>query len=337
MSEHSIAAGRGQSYGATGLNLIMGGSYDRVRPLTDGRVNIPGIDINVDLMPTSHDVFHELCQGDQYDGGELSLSFYSTFVSKYGDQSPVVGLPVFISRMYRHGNIVINRASGIKTPKDLEGKRVALPEYGMTMAVWIRGMLKHDHGVDTDSFKWISGRRPVALRPDELCYPTHISVQQGAVQKLLIEDLAAGKFDAVIGPVPRGLPDNVERLFPDYARAERDYHQRTSIFPIMHVLVLRRAAFERHRDRINDIYRAFVQAKEVAIDELWNTSVFRVSMPWLLTAVAEQTAAYGGDLWSYGLQKNRATIDAYLTYAWEQGLIWRQLKAEELFTAVDHH
>ena len=316
------------------LSLLIGGDYDRTRAIRDGRVRPEGCALQLTIREPTHVVFNTLCQTDEYDGGELSLSFYSTLLSRHGPNLRFVGLPVYTSRMFRHGNILVNTRSGITSPKDLEGRKCGVPEYGMTMAVWVRGLLRNEFGVDTDTMSWFTGREPVALRPDELRYPDHIRIQRGSEQKRLVEDLSAGVLDAYIGPVPRVLPPNVRRLFPDYGTVERDYYRRTGVYPIQHVLVLRREAWERNRASIDAVYAAFRKAKDMALEDLSNSAVLRVSLPWLLPALEEQSAIFGGDPWPYGLEHNRTTITTYLSYAYEQGLLWRQLTADEMFVPV---
>lgn len=314
--------------------LAFGGDYDRIRPLQEGRVKIEGVDLKIDQMSSPHEVFHALAHGDHYDGGEMSLSFFSTITSKYGADSPFIGLPIYPSKMFRHGNILINTRSGIDHPRDLEGKVLGLPEYGMTMAVWIRSLLQDEYGVDIKKIRWREGRKPVALG-DALHYPDDIAIETFSGGKPMLQMLSEGEWDAHIGVVPRVLPPNVRRLFPDYGMEERRYYEKTNIFPVMHVMVLRRTTHERHPELARALYQAACQARDLAVEELWSSTVLRASLPWLLPAVEEQSRVFKGDLWSYGIHANRAALTTYLESAWQQGLLWRRLSIEELFLKVE--
>lgn len=312
------------------MRLVFGGDYDRIRPLRDGSIKPEGLELQVSLVDTPHKAFHALTHGDHFDGGEMSMSFYSTFASKHGKDNPLIALPVFISRMFRHGNILVNVNSGIETPKDLEGRTFGMPEYGMTMAVWIRQFLQKDHGVDIRKVKWREGRRPVALG-DEIHYPKDVPIETFDSGKPLLEMLSAGDIDAFCGIVPTDLPPNTRRLFPDYVTAEKAYYTKHKVFPIMHVLVLQRTFHEAHPWVAASLYQAACAARDFAVAELHSSAVHRVSMPWVLPIVQEQERLFGGQLWPYGIEANRPTIETYLQTAYEQGLLWRELRAEDCF------
>lgn len=316
------------------LSLVFGGDYDRIRPLRDGSIKPDGLELKVELVDTPHKAFHALSHSDRFQGGEMSMSFYSTFVSKHGDKNRFVGIPVCLSRMFRHGNILVNVNSGITTPKDLEGKTFGMPEYGMTMAVWIRQFLQKDYGVDIRKVKWREGRRPVALG-DEIHYPEDVTIEVFDDGKPLLERLSAGEIDAFCGIVPTELPPNTRRLFPDYVAVEREYYRKHQVFPIMHVMVLLREFHERHPWVAQSLYKAACQARDYAVSELWSSAVPRVSLPWVLPVVEEQARLFGGQLWPYGIEANRPTIETYLEAAWQQGLLWRPLKPEDLFLQLD--
>lgn len=316
------------------VSLVFGGDYDRIRPLRDGSIKPEGLELKVELVDTPHKAFHALSHSDKFDGGEMSMSFYSTFVSKHGNKNRFVGIPVCLSRMFRHGNILVNTNSGINSPKDLEGRTFGMPEYGMTMAVWIRQFLKADYDVDLRKVKWREGRRPVALG-DEIHYPDDVNIETFGDGKPLLELLSAGEIDAFCGIVPPELPPNTRRLFPDYVAVEKAYYQKHKVFPIMHVLVLQRAFHERHPEVAQSLYRAACQARDYAVSELWSSAVPRVSLPWLLPLVEEQSRLFGGQLWPYGIEANRPTLETYLNTAWEQGLLWKKLVPEDLFLALD--
>ncbi len=312
------------------LSLLLGADYDRTRALCNGTVKAEGVDLAIDIIDSPHDAFAEILASDRYDGGEMSFSFHSTLLSKFGDQHEFVGLPVFLSRMFRHGNILVNTHAGITEAKQLEGRIVGIPEYGVTMGVWIRGILMHEYGVRPEKIHWRTGRPPAALAPEVVRYPEGLDIQRDGDQYAHVQMLSEGKLDAYVGPVPTKMPPNVRRLFPDYGRLERAYYRKTGIFPIMHFLVLRRRVLRDNPWLAASLYRAFCAARDQALEILSTSSVLKVTLPWLLTAVEEQTEAMGGDIWSYGFRQNRATIAAFLDYAHEQGLLWRKLAPEEM-------
>lgn len=316
------------------LSMLFGRDYDRIRSLRDGTIKAEGIDLKIDAIDSPSQAFNRIVSSEEFDGGEMSLSFFTTLLSKHGKDMKLVGFPVFMSRMFRHGNLAINTNSGIKSPKDLEGKVLGLPEYGLTMGVWLRGHLRHQYGVDTDAIKWRAGRDPVALDPSTVLYPKGVDIQRGEDSAKMVPMLSEGKLDAYIGPLPLKMPPNVQRMWPDYAREEQDYFKNTSIFPIMHILVLKRAVFEKNPWMAKPLYDAFYKAKEAALARLWSSAALAVTLPWLIPALEEQTRAMNGELWPYGVKRSRQTLDAYLSYAYEQGLLWRKLTVEELFVDV---
>lgn len=316
------------------LSLIFGGDYDRTRLLCDPEIaERHNLDVEIELMPKPHDVFHALSHSDRADGGEFSLSFFTSLASQRHVQRDLVALPIPISRFFRHGNVLVNKDAGISDPADLKNKTFGVPEYGSTMVVWMRGMLADEYGVQPSDIHWRAGRSPVALGPGAVRYPDDVDIQQAEGD--LMEMLSAGDIDAYIGLVPKVLPPNVVRLFPDYGAVERDYFRRTGIFPIMHLLVLRREFYERDPEVATALFNACVDAKAQALSLLKNTGVLGVSLPWLLSAVDEQTAAMGGDLWPYGLGANRQTIEKFIEYSSDQGLLWEHVTPEDLFLALD--
>ncbi|WP_426243024.1 hypothetical protein [Nocardioides sp. LHG3406-4] len=304
------------------ISLLFGGDYDRTRLLQDPEVAERNrLDVDITHFATPHEVFHELTHSDRGDGGELSLSFYTTMMSHPDLRDRFVALPVPVSRFFRHGNILVRRGAGIESAADLRGKTIGIPEYGTTMIVWLRGILADEHGVLPHEIRWRAGRDPVALAGEAVRYPPDVDIAR-AESTDLVGMLADGRLDAFIGMLPPQLPSGVERLFPDYGAVEREYFTRTGIFPIMHLLVLRREAVERDPGMANALYGACLDAKEKSLRILRNTGVLGVMLPWLLTAVDEQEAAMGGDLWPYGVEELRPTTEKFIEYARDQGLLW---------------
>jgi 4,5-dihydroxyphthalate decarboxylase len=296
---------------------------DRTRPILDGRITIPGVEF-VMLPGEPEDIFRRALRDRAFAVTELSMG--SHIVTTARGDSPYVGVPVFPSRAFRHSGVYLRAGAGIMTPKDLEGRLVALPEFQQTAALWVRGFLREQYGVDTRAIRWRSGGERVAIAPP----PGHDLAPLGEDPEAALE---AGRADALIGPrIPAGLArGSVTRLWPDYAAEERAWHARTRFFPIMHCMAVRKDIAEAHPWLPVEIYRAFARARAIALEELLLINVLRVSMPWVAAAFEEQRAAMGGDPWPIGFARNRDEVAAMIRFAGADGLIARDMAPEELF------
>ena len=220
------------------------------------------------------------------------------------------------------------RGSGIRRPKDLEGRRVGIPEWSQTAGIYARGLLQQEYGVDLKSIDWRqagvrqAGRiEKVNLRKD---LPFRITAMP---EHTLGEMLAKGELDAAISA--RELPG--ERLFADYRSAELEYFRKTRIFPIMHMIVLRREAYEQNRWIAMNLFQAFQEAKQRSLERLREIGISHLPLPWLSDTTRAWQEVAGGDFWPYGVEANRPTLEAFLQYAYEQGVCQRRLRVEELF------
>ena len=310
--------------------------YDRVRPLADGRVPIEGCDVNfIALGP--EEVFFRAFGGSEFDVSELSLSSYLMSVAR-GDGN-YVAIPAFVSRMFRHSAIYTRTDRGIEVPEDLRGREVGVPEYQVTAALWVRGLLCDEYGVGPSEIGWRTGGVEEAGRREKLALelPSEIDVRSISKDKALGPMLAAGEIDALVAPrAPRCFVDaepGVGRLFTDYRAAERDYFAKTGLFPIMHVIGVRRALLERHPWLASSVYKAFQKAKEIAVAELANSTALHATLPWLTAELEQTRSLMGEDYWPYGAEENRATLQALTRYSFEQGLTPRPLEIEELFAS----
>jgi 4,5-dihydroxyphthalate decarboxylase len=244
--------------------------------------------------------------------------------------SRYIGIPIFPSRSFRHGAIYVRTDRGIARPGDLARRTIGTPEYQQTAALWVRGMLRDQYGVDTRGIAWRSGgeRTPLALPPG-------FDVRTIAEGETLDAMLADGRLDAFIGPRPPACFANgtapVARLFSDPRAVEEDYFRTTGFFPIMHCIAIRRDIAAAHPALPSALLRAFGEAKAVALEELAMGNVLRISLPWIVQEAATQTALMGGDPWPYGFARNRAELAAMCRYALADGLTERQLAPEELF------
>jgi 4,5-dihydroxyphthalate decarboxylase len=304
------------------------GPYDRTQALRDGTVHAEGIELNyVTLQPA--EIFWRMLQFQEFDASEMSLSNYTTLVGK-GD-APFVAIPVYPSRVFRHGYFFINTTKGIGGPGDLKGKRGGVPEYSMTAAVYMRGLLQHEYGVKPSDVEWVQGR------PDRLGHklPGDVRLSQAAPGVELGDMLERGEIDFLMtanNPLAfrRGSP-NVRRLFPNYAEAEKDYYRRTKIYPIMHTVVIRRDLYEREPWAALNLYKAFCEAKEHCYRLITETGSPKASFAWLQPMIEEEQAIIGTDWYPYGIAQNRPSLEALLQYNHEQGLSPRRVAIEELF------
>jgi ABC-type nitrate/sulfonate/bicarbonate transport system substrate-binding protein len=313
------------------------GDYDRTRALHDGTIVPDGLDLVCLRLPVE-DIFFRMARFAEFDAAELSLSSYLISMSEDGP-GRFVAIPAFLSRSFRHGGIYVHQASGIARPEDLAGKTVGLAEYQLTANVWIRGLLAEHHGVPVASVHYRTGGLHAPGRAEKLrvALPDDIDIAPIPAGRTLSDLLAAGELDAVYSPrTPQcfraGHP-GVRRLFSDVRAVEADYYLRTGIFPIMHVVVLRRDVYEANRWAARSLYRALVAARDEAWRGMDETAALRYMLPWLAVELEANRAILGPDSWSYGLAGNEKTLATLIGYSHAQGLIRRAFAPAELFAA----
>ncbi|MCH7863705.1 MAG: 4,5-dihydroxyphthalate decarboxylase [Proteobacteria bacterium] len=311
--------------------------YDRTLPLLDGRVGVDGWRIDATIL-TPGELFARAFTEAPFDVSELSLSSYLMQVSR--GESAYVAIPAFVSRAFRHGGIYVGAGSGIKEPKDLEGRLVGVPEYQMTMALWVRGILQDEYGVDFRQLRYRTGgiNKPGRKERLPLDLPETMEVEPIGEGRTLNDLLVAGELDAVIAPSP---PDafvagdqGIERLIDDPASVERAYFAKTGMFPIMHVIGVRRSLADEHAGLAAALFRAFVEARNLAIDELDFTaeaSANRLTLPWFAAEWEATKDLMGPRVWPYGIPENRKVLEAACRYSDEQYLSARKLSVDELF------
>jgi 4,5-dihydroxyphthalate decarboxylase len=311
-------------------------AYDRVRALFDGRVRIEGCRPTF-LALGPEEAFFRAFRHAEFDVSELSFSSYLMTLDR-GDPE-YVAMPVFLSRMFRHSAIYVRSDRGIAQPKDLKGRTVGVPEYQVTAAVWVRGLLQDEYGVLPSELRWRSGglEQPGREEKIPLALPAAIELLPVPREKTLSRMLAAGELDALVAPrAPScftGREPHVARLFPEFRRVEQEYFAKTGLFPIMHVLGLRRSLAQQHPWLAASLVKAFAQAKELALGELGDVTALAASLPWLPAEVEETRARMGADWWPYGVDANRHALETLTRYAHEQGVTRRRLAPEELFAA----
>ena len=317
------------------LRLSMACSnYDRTRALLDGRVGVDGVDLNAINLPIE-EMFFRMLRHHEFDVAEMSLSSYT--LSLFRENPRLIAIPVFPSRFFRHSCIFVHAGSGIREPKDLIGKRVGVPEYQITAAVWIRGTLSDLYGVPVSSVTYFRGGEEEPGRPEKiaLSLPPEIRLQTIPADKTLSGMLASGEIDALYtARMPSTFTNgsgNVRRLFENYQQVEQEYFAKTKIFPIMHVVVIRRDVYEKSPWVAQSLYKAFVQAQKIAYAELGDSGAHASMLPWLTRHLEETRTLMGEDFWPYGLARNAHTLETFLRYSFEQGLAKRALKPTELF------
>ncbi len=318
---------------AVSLSLAVG-DYDRTRAIFDGRVKFEGCDVTA-VMLEPEEAFHRAFKFQEFDITEMSCS--SHIVNTARGTAHYIGIPAFVSRLFRHSSIYIRTDRGIKRPEDLKGKTIGVPEYQMTANVWVRGILKDRYGVEPRDIKWRRGgleepgreeRSPIKLPPD-------IEVKDIPRDRTLSQLLEAGELDGVIGArapscFARGAP-NIDRLFPDYPKAEEEYFRKTKIFPIMHLIGIRRSLVEKDPWLAVSIFKGFIKAKEICMREFNQIGHLACSLPWSVHEYERLKRALGDDYWAYGYEANRHVLETLTGYSFDQGLSSRKVPPEELF------
>jgi 4,5-dihydroxyphthalate decarboxylase len=306
------------------------GDYDRTLPLRTGAVRPPGVELRV-IPLEPEEMFYRMARFREFDVSELSLSTYTVL---RGRGVPLVAIPVFPSFSFRHSAIFVRDDAGIREPRDLVGKRVGVPKYHMTAAVWVRGILEDEYGVAPRDMQWFEGGEGSAVKEVDVTLPPDLPHRVVPGDRTLGQLLAAGELDAFVGarrPAGAGSGAAVRRLFPDFRRVERDYYQRTGIFPIMHTVVIKEELARVHPWLPRALYEAFGEAKQVAYRRVADTATLPYVLPWLVAEVEETRALMGDDPFPYGVARTRKTVETLAGYSFRQGLAPRRLSVDELF------
>ena len=303
------------------------GDYEIMRALKDGDIRPDGIDLKVltDMdSPTRHWRF---LRNGEFDVAEVSCSSY---IAARDNDLPFRAIPVFPHRRFRHGFAYINTAKGIATPKDLIGRRIGVKFFLISAALWMRGILEHEYGVPFRSIEWFTELdEDVDFTPPDDLKLTRVPPAKSIVDMLVDGELDALLHSDIIEPLRRNDP-RVARLFPDYKAEEAAYFKKTGIFPIMHVIAIKREIVERYPWVPVNLFRAFNRSKAAAMKRMENPRI--VPLAWYREAWEEQEELFGPDPWQYGLgENNRKTLDTLVGFSFEQGLIKKKLPLEELF------
>jgi len=314
------------------LSLAIG-AYDHVRDLLDGTVPVAGVELTVMRLPVE-EMFYRFLMHGEFDVSEASLAKIVALAAR--DDRRFVPLPVFPSRVFRHSSIYIRSDGGIARPEDLAGKRVGVPEWAQTAAIYSRGLLAHDYGVDLASIHWHQAGVNEAGRVEkvELSLPSGVRLTVVA-DRTLNEMLLAGDLDAVLSARPPaailGGDPRIRRLFGDPRAVELAYARKTGLFPIMHVVAMRREVYERNRWLAMNLFKAFDEAKARSLERVADMAVSFFPLSWAPDELRLARELFGDDPWAYGIAPNRATLETFLRYAFEQGVCCRRLSLETLF------
>ncbi|WP_306395680.1 ABC transporter substrate-binding protein [Telluria beijingensis] len=314
------------------LSVAMG-DYDRTRALLDASVQIDGVDpVYMTLSP--EETFFRAFRNVEFDISEMSFSSY--LVKLAAGDCPYVAVPVFLSRAFRHTAIHV-RKDRIKRPQDLKGRRIGVPEYQLTANVWARAILQDDYGVSPADVTWVRGGIDEPGRPEKikLRLPPDVRMVDAPEGDTISAMLDRGDIDGFMAPRPPGgaaatNPD-IGWLFDDPTAEAKDYYKRTGVFPIMHVVGVRKELAAQHPWLPGAVLKAFEQAKAAALDKLADTSATKVTLPFVEEQLKAARESMGHDYWSYGVAPNRATLEAFVRHHHAQGLSARQVAVDEIF------
>jgi 4,5-dihydroxyphthalate decarboxylase len=316
----------------TSLSIAIG-DYDHTRDLVVGNVTPDGIDLVPEVLPVS-EIFARFGETANWDIAEMSLGLYVNLLSRGEDW--VQALPVFPSRTFRQSAVFVRREGNVRSPADLQGATIGFSDWTHTAGIYVRGWLQHDHGVDPTRVRWVRAglerpglhARGVLKLPDGM---VHHEIADATLDEMLRE----GVIDAIVSAhVPRsaeGVDAPIVSLQPAEIAAEAAYYRRTGIFPIMHVVAVRRHLLESRPDLAASLAAAFEQAKQRALARLRDRLVSRLPLPWINVHAAAAEAEFGADFWPYGVTRNLPTLQAFLSYAHEQGVTHRPVGVGELF------
>jgi 4,5-dihydroxyphthalate decarboxylase len=307
--------------------------YDHFRDFREGTVRAQGIE-HIWLMPELHEIFARFTFNREWDVSELSFAKFTTQVTRADPD--ILALPVVCSRHFRFSAFYVNKNSKIKTPQDLKGKTVGSPEWAHTAAVYMRGWLQDEAGVGLKDVHWYQAgtNEPGRTEKVELNLPKGVKLTR-VDDKSLSDMLARGEIDCALVARPpdcfvKRHPD-VVRLFPDFQDIEEKYYARTKVWPIMHVIAIKRQILDRYPWVAGSLYNAFLESKNRSIERLTEQSVSRYPLPWLVAYARRMRDMFDGDPFPFGIEANRPTLEQFLRYTHEQGIAHRHAKVEEIF------
>jgi 4,5-dihydroxyphthalate decarboxylase len=320
----------------TNLSLTLAiEDYDHVRDLMTGAIKPNGIDLTC-LQFQVEETFFRFANAYEWEVSELSLAKFCSLRSQ--ENSPIVGIPVFISRMFRHSAFYIRSDGKIKTSADLKGGRIGVPEWTQTATVYARGWLHHEGGAKLNEVEWVQGgvNQPGRLEMGKTQVPEGVTITPVS-DRSLSEMLLEGELDAVISARPPDVflsgDGRLQRLMPNHREVELEYFQRTGVYPIMHTIAIKRDVYERNPWIAVNLMTAFELAKEKMVERMSDINVSRIPLPWLPDTYEKTKAEFfpDCDYWPYGIEGSRKTLEAFLAYCDEQGVTHKKMTPEDLF------
>ncbi len=314
------------------LSMAMS-NYDHVSDVMNGRIHPEGIELTAMELPVE-EIFFRMFSFLEWDVSEFSMAKYVSLVA--ANKAPFWAIPVFPSRVFRQSAFYVATRSGIKTPADMAGRRIGIPEWAQTAGVYARSYLQHQCGMDLKDIHWVQSGVNEAGRSEKVSLSLPAGIEIETVQDRSLNDLLLnGDIDGLISarePASFLKKDpRIARLWPDYRSIEETYYTETGIFPIMHAVVIKKATFERHPWIAMNLFRAFEQAKTASLQRLSSIVNSRVAIPWSHSAVERARTLFGEDMWPYGIEANRRTLEAFVQFCFEQGVTGRKIDISELF------
>jgi 4,5-dihydroxyphthalate decarboxylase len=312
--------------------------YDRTRPLFDGRVKAEGIDLDFKVM-RPREIFPRMLERREFDISELSFASFAMLKAR--GECPFVGLPIALSKIFRHSCIYVRPDAGITKPADLKGKRIGVSQYAASAIVYMRGMMQHDYGLMPGDSQWFMGGLNAPVPPPKvpLKLPPEVKLDYLEDNETLEAMMEKGALDALysvyIPTIVRNGSPSIARLWPNFKEVETEYFRRTGIFPVMHLVVIREDVHRAHPEVAGRIYKAFCEARDHALEALPDSDALHVALPFLLDHVEETWRTFGKHYWEYGIEPNRPAVEAMGRYLFEQGLAPRVVTPEEMFLGCE--
>jgi 4,5-dihydroxyphthalate decarboxylase len=313
--------------------------YDHVDDLVNGRVAPEGIELTCLTDMRIEEIFYRFIVNREWDVSEMAMGKYVAMRAQ-GDDS-LIAIPVFPSRIFRHGAMFVRRNGEVKEPIDLRGRKVGVPEWAQTAAIYSRAVLAHEYGVDIRSIKWVQAGvdQPGRIEKVKIELPPEIELVRRP-EATLNAMLASGELDAVLSAQAPACFDqensNIRRLIENFVEVEAEYYRRTGIMPIMHVIAIRKEVFDRAPWVAGNLVKAFEEAKRRSIERLTHATHQLYPMQWCFEYMHKLRGIFGEDHWPYGIDPNRKTLEAFLLYAFEQGVCARHITIEEIFPKQVH-
>jgi len=310
------------------------GEYDRTRALADGSLAPERIELEY-ITARPGPLFHRMVRERTYEVAEMSFASYLNLRAR-GDEG-LIGVPVFPSRLFRHGYVFVNSSGRIQSAPDLAGARIGTEQYQLTASVWLRGIFDDEAGVRPEDVTWVVGGQdePGGGERAPLTLPDGIAVERIGADETLSTLLAEGRIDALFAPhlpaIFQKRDPRVVRLFPDYPAVEADYYRRTGLFPIMHLVVIRSDVYEANRWVAGALFEAFCESKRRALERLRFAGTLAAMVPWLIADLEAAEDLFGERYWPYGVAANRPELETLIRYAHRQGITVRDLTVDELF------